>query len=106
MRDFINLRLYREYQVSTITSKKIGSQLIEPFKILKRIERLIYKLKLSLNIRIHDVVFVAYLKPVIDLDKDSYRRRRLLASIIIVEDKEKYEVEKLLRKRITRRDYN
>ena len=80
--------------------------LIESFKILKRIKRLIYKLELSSNIRIYDVIFVAYLKLIIDSTKDLYRRRRLLVFIIIVEDKEKYKIEKLLRKRTTRRDRN
>ena len=74
--------------------------------MLKRIRRLVYKLELSLNIRIHDVVFVVYLKLIIDLAEDSYRRYRLLVFIIIVEDEEEYKIEKLLRKRITYRDRN
>ena len=102
--DLVNLRLYRGYQVSAITSKKIESQLIEPFKVLKRIGRLAYKLELLLNIRIHDVVFVTYLKSATDPAKDLYRRRRLLIFTIIVEGEEEYEIEKLLRKRITRRN--
>ena len=64
--------------------------------MLKRIERLIYKLELLLNIRIYDVVFVAYLKLVIDPAEDLYRRYRLLISIIIIEGEEEYEIEKLL----------
>ena len=68
--------------------------------MFERIERLIYRLKLFINMKIHDVIFIAYLKPIIDSTKDSYRRRRLLIFVIVIDDKKKYEIEKLLRKRI------
>lgn len=102
--DLINLRLYREYRVLIITSKKIGPQLVRPFKILKRINRLIYRLELPANIRIHNVVSIAHLKSTTDPTKDPYRRRRLSVLAVMVEGEEEYEVEKLLRKRSTRRD--
>lgn len=59
VRDLVNLRLHREYRVSAVWSKKIGSQLVGPFKILERIGRLAYQLELSANMKIHDVVSVA-----------------------------------------------
>ena len=52
-------------------------------------------MKLSINIKIHDVIFIAHLKPVIDSIKDLYRRRRLLIFIIVIDDEKKYEIEKL-----------
>ena len=100
--NIVNLRLYRGYQVPVITSKKIGSQLVGSFKVLERIGRLVYKLELSPNMKIHDIVSVAHLEFVIDPAEDLYRRRRLSASAVVVEGEEEYEVEKLLRKRSTR----
>ena len=101
--EMVNLRLHREYQVPTIQSKKIDPQLIEPFRILERIDRLTYRLELPDNMRIHDVVSVAHLKPVINSAKDSYRRRRSPPSVIVLNEENEYEIEKLIRKRRIRR---
>ena len=73
------------------------------FKILERIDRFAYKLKLLLNIKIHDIIFVTYLKIVTDFVEDFYRRYRLLIFVIVVKGEKKYEVEKLFRKRSIRR---
>ena len=102
--EMVNLRLYREYQVSVIQSKKIDPQLIEPFRILERIDRLTYRLELSDNIRIHDVVSVAHLKSVTNSAKDPYRRRRSSSPIIVLNEENEYEIEKLMRKRRIRRE--
>ena len=99
------MRLYKDYKIFAITSKKIKSQLIRPFKILERIERLIYRLKLPVNIKIHDVIFITHLKLTIDLAEDSYRRRRLSISAVIIDDEKEYEIEKLLKKRIIKRGH-
>ena len=80
----INFKLHKDYQIFIIKSKKIDSQLIDSFRILKCIDRLIYRLKLFNNIRIHDVIFVIHLKPVIDSIKDPYQRRRLFSSTIVI----------------------
>ena len=99
------MRLYKNYKVSIITSKKIRSQLIRSFKILERIKSLIYRLKLSINMKIHNVIFITHLKSVIDPAEDLYRKRRLLTFIVIIDDEKKYEIEKLLKKRIIKRKY-
>ena len=93
------MRLHKNYKVSIIISKKIKSQLIKLFKILERIERLIYRMKLPVNMKIHNVIFIAHLKSIIDFAEDPYRRRRLSTFIIIIDDEKKYEIEKLLKKR-------
>ena len=49
------------------------------------------------------MIFVTHLKPIIDFIKDLYRRYRLSAFVIVIDDKEKYKIEKLLRKRIIKR---
>ena len=102
--DLVNLRFHKGYKISAIISKKIKPQLIRSFKILERIERLIYRLKLPINIKIHDVIFIAHLKSIIDPAEDPYRRRYLLILIVIVDGEKEYEIEKLLRKRIIKRD--
>ena len=78
--------------------------MIKLFKILERIEHLIYQLKLLINIKIHNVIFITHLKPIIDSIKDSYRRRRLSTLAVVIDEKKKYEIEKLLRKRIIKRE--
>ena len=55
--------------------------------------------------KIHDVIFIIHLKSIIDFIKDLYRRRRLLTFVIVIDDKEKYEIEKLLKKRIIKREW-
>ena len=54
--------------------------------------------------KIHDVISIAHLKSVIDFAEDSYRRRRLLISVVIIDDEKKYKIEKLLKKRIVKRE--
>ena len=61
-------------------------------------------MELFVNIKIYNVIFIAHLKLVIDLAEDSYRRRRLLIFIVIVDGEKEYEIEKLLRKRIIKRE--
>ena len=46
------------------------------------------------------MIFIIHLKSVIDSVEDLYRRRRLLIFIIVIDEEKKYEIEKLLKKRI------
>ena len=78
--------------------------MIRLFKILERIEHLTYRLKLFINMKIYNVIFIAHLKSVIDFAENPYRRRRLLIFIIIVDDEKEYKIEKLLKKRIIKRE--
>ena len=55
-----------------IQSKKLDQQFIKLFEIIERIERLTYYFKLSLIIKIHNVVSVIHLKSASILD--SYKR--------------------------------
>ena len=54
--------------------------------------------------KIYNVIFIAHLKPVIDFAENLYRKRRLLTFIIIIDDEKEYKIEKLLRKRIIKRE--
>ena len=49
------------------------------------------------------MIFITHLKPIINFMKDSYRRRRLSIFIVIIDNKKKYKIEKLLKKRIIKR---
>ena len=89
------MRLYKNYKNFIIISKKIKSQLIKLFKIFERIERLIYRIKLFINMKIYNVIFIVYLKSAIDLAEDLYRKHRLSILIIIIDDEKEYEIEKL-----------
>ena len=85
-----------------IVSNKFGPQFVGPFKVLERIERLVYRLQLPPNIKIYNVVSVTQLKPTIDPSLDKYNRRPPPPSPTIVDNKEEWEVERLLRKRSRR----
>ena len=101
--DLVNLRLHHGYRVPGITSKKVGPQLVGPFRVLERIGRLAYRLELPDTMRIHNVISVAHLEPATDPEADPYRRRRLPAPAVVVDGYEEFEIEKLLQKRRIRR---
>ena len=54
--------------------------------------------------KIHNVIFITHLKPTIDFIEDLYQQRRLLTLIIIINNEKKYKIEKLLKKRIIKRE--
>ena len=60
-------------------------------------------MKLLVKMKIHDIIFIIHLKPIIDFIKDLYRRRYLLIFIVVIDGEKKYKIEKLLRKRIIKR---
>ena len=101
--DLVNLRLHKGYKMPAITSKKIGPQLVGPFKVLERIGRLAYRLELPPNMRIHNVISVAHLEPATDPVKDPYKRHRTPAPEIVVDGEIEYEIDRLLQKRRVRR---
>ena len=101
--DFVNLRLHREYSVFVIKLKKIKQQLINSFKIIKRINRLTYELELSINMKIHNVIFVTHLKFIINSRDDFYQRRRVLTSSFVIDDAEEFEIKRMLVKRRIRK---
>ena len=50
------------------------------------------------------MIFIIHLKSIIDFAEDLYRRRRLLIFIVVIDEEKKYEIEKLLKKRIIKRE--
>lgn len=93
--DLVNLQFHKDYRVSVIKSKKLGPQLIEPFFVLKRIERLVYRLKLSFIMRIHNVISIIHLESITNPAENLYRRRHSFMFIEIIDNENEYEIEKL-----------
>ena len=54
--------------------------------------------------KIYNVISITHLKPATDFAENSYRRRYLLTLIVVIDDEKKYEIEKLLKKRIIKRE--
>ena len=105
---YVYLRLNKEYKLSRKFNSKLSQQRCEFFKILKRVERLVYKLKLLSVWRVHSVMFIAQLKSIF-VDFDFYQRSRFHYSdfVKMKEDTNEYrfyEVDKFVNKRT--RKYN
>ena len=59
---YVFIRFFVEYIISNFFNHKLNQQRVEFFKILKKIETLTYRLKLSSIMRIYLVIFIAQLK--------------------------------------------
>ena len=95
--DLVNLRLNRGYQIPS-GLKKIGPQLVGPFKVIERIGRLAYRLELPGNMRIHNAISIAYLEPAPDPSEDPYYRHHSPPPAITVDGEDEYVIEKLVPK--------
>ena len=72
---------------------------------MKRIERLIYRFKLLFIIKIHNIILVMHLEFVIIVNSNSYKRYFIISFFVIVDNEKKYEIERLIKKRLRRFDY-
>lgn len=105
------IRLHREYDIFSISifEKKLRQQYVDSFKILEKIDRLVYRLNLSSHWRIHSILFVTQLKST-SLENDLFDRQRstLLDSIFVRDNIDKiksYELNRVIDKRsIARRN--
>jgi hypothetical protein len=99
------LRLHHEYFIfdSENMIKKISTQYVESFKVVQRIERFAYRLAISEDWKIHSIFSVAKLESTSDSAQNLYNRLRSthLSSVI---DNQNYEIERLLNKRVVKRD--
>ena len=83
---------YHMLQVFSFSTKKIDF-----FRILKKMNELTYKLKLSNFMKIHDTIFVIHLK---SSKSNSYVKLIFSSSSIVIENNEKlYVIEKILRRK-------
>lgn len=78
--------------------------MINPFRVIKCIDHLAYRLELLNNMRIYDVIFIVYLKFVIDPIENFYKRQRNFSFVVIIDSEKKYQVKRLIRKKRIRRD--
>lgn len=99
------LRLHHDYTILELENKKLFNQRTDSFKVLSKIEKLIYELKLSLIMIIYSVIFIAQLESVLERD-NSYSRNRIsnLSSMQTQNDENNsfYKIEILLNKSIRR----
>src|SRR5438034_8911670 len=72
--DLVMLKLHHEYHVSNVKNKKLLIQQVKYFSIKQQVSFLVYKLDLSLNMKIHSVISVTNLK-LLSSDKDFYKHQ-------------------------------
>ena len=104
-------RLHKDYKISITTrlNKKYTQQYVDSFQIIERIERLVYRLIISTNWRIHNVFTIAQLKSCSSFDDDFYRRLKSTESnSMFVEDDidqvKFWELNRLMNKRTSQRE--
>ena len=106
----IYLRLHHEYTISNIINRKLSNQRVDSFKILQKIDKLIYKFELFFVIIIHSVVSIIQLKSKF-VDENFYRRARsdderffsiIMKNVDSNDSTSSYEIERLLKKRESR----
>lgn len=109
--DYALLRLHRDYNIS-FTKRvdfKLSQQYVDSFRVIKKVENLVYRLDLSSYWRVHSIFTIAQLKSSSSSKFDSYNRERFNHStFVFVEDDFKrvklYEIERLINKREIARD--
>ena len=96
--DFVYLKLAKierfKYYISY--SSFIFVKKVDFFRIFKRVENFAYKLELFKNFKIHNVVFVIYLKQVFS---NFFVKNISLLFFLLVKSKELYIMKKILRKK-------
>ncbi len=68
---FIFLCLHQEYHLSNHLSWKLSQQYCESFQVQRRVDKLVYKLKLLVHWWIHSIILITQLKLVFE-EADSY----------------------------------
>ena len=67
VRDMINLHLHHSYTLPDLkTNKKLSQQFVDLIWILKHLEHLTYCLDISTSWKIHNIVSITHLEPIID----------------------------------------
>jgi chromodomain-containing protein len=103
--DKVYLRLHNGYSIpDSDISKKLRQQAVGPLKVLERVGKLAFRVELPPQLRIHDVISVAWLEPAPKED-DPFRRpyQPNPPPLSEHEDGADYEVDAILAKRTIRR---
>lgn len=105
------LKLYKGYSIpsSVGVTKKLTQQYVGPFQIVKRVGRLVYKLEVPNDWRIHTVFSVAQLEPALNPSEDPFRRLcpHQPPSVFVEDDTDKhksFKIDCLLNKRTVSKD--
>ncbi|SLM36777.1 reverse partial [Lasallia pustulata] len=100
--DLVYLRLHRGYNLSGLKNPKLSNQHAGPFKILKKIDKLAYRLEIPRTMQIHPVISIAHLEPCPNPKADPYHRPRPTNPPPIMEEPgewQQFKVEKVLKSR-------
>ena len=111
IKNWVLLRLHKKYSIFFIANiiTKLAQQFVNSFRILDRVERLVYKLNISDHWWIHSIFFITHLKSCSASFLNSYERfRSNHSSSVYVEDDidilKFFELKRILNKRIIRKD--
>ena len=103
------LKLYYKYFILGFTNRKLSQQRVKPFKILKKIEHLVYHFQLSSIIKIYSIISIIQLKPfAITTAKilNSYKKIINIEPFFIHNENDfdinKTEINRIVKKKITR----
>jgi hypothetical protein len=98
--DLIYVKFHKDYTQSDLINRKFSKQRLRSVKILKKIEKLVYRLKISSIWKIHSIVFAIHLESA-STEKDSYQRKKRESDSIedATEQNDIYEIERILTKR-------
>ena len=108
--DYVFLRLHVDYIIFELLNKKFNQQRVDSFKILKKINILIYRLKLFFVMQVHFIIFITQLNLVSTFENNSYQRIKsnaINSSFVQIENDDdefniifNYKIERLLNRRI------
>lgn len=104
------LRFHHEYSILSTEKlkKKLFQQFVDPFKVLKRIGNLTYRLKMPLHWRIHSVFIIAQLKSAFDFNINLYDRQNIKLLSMYVEKNtdqiKSFIVKKIVQSRTTSKE--
>ena len=97
--DMVNLQLHWGYTISGIQNKKIEQQFVSSFKVIERIEWLVYRLELPPHWWIHNVISIAHLEEAITADSYNQLKSDHSSAVTVNSDLDHYKIKKLLHKR-------
>jgi hypothetical protein len=104
--DFALLRLHKEYNISIskILERKLSQQYAKSFRILEKIESLVYRLNISQHWRIHSVISITQLESALNSIMNLYNKSRSNKSKSVymkenTENVKSFEMKRLINKR-------
>ena len=98
----IYIKLHWNYFQFDLKNRKYSKQRLKSINILKKINRLIYKLKISKIWKIHFVISMTHLESAL-FENDSYEKQKIKSDSIEIDDDDDsnfYEIEKIIAKRV------